>query len=84
MRVICAVLDSAVQAFGTPFFVQADGHALRSFIDEVNRQAPDNTLFGHPEDYTLYHLGEFNEEDGAFISDKRVLARGKDVKREAP
>lgn len=80
IRKVCAVFDSAVQTFGQPFFVPAVGAATRSFSDEVNRKAADNALAAHPEDYTLYELGEFDDVTGEFHSEgKRVLARGKDV-----
>jgi len=81
-RYVCAVFDSAVQAFGQPFFVPALGAAIRSFTDEVNRAAPDNALHSHPEDYTLHALGTFEDETGTFeVSEdsRRVLTRGKDV-----
>lgn len=81
-RYVCAVFDSAVQAFGQPFFVPAIGAALRSFTDEVNRKSADNALSQHPEDYTLHALGTFDDETGEFAvseDSRRVLARGKDV-----
>ena len=81
-RYVCAVFDSAVQAFGQPFFVPALGAALRSFSDEVNRKASDNALSQHPEDYTLHALGQFDDETGEFTcsdDSRRVLSRGKDV-----
>lgn len=81
-RYVCAVFDSAVMAFGQPFFVPALGAAIRSFTDEVNRKAPDNSLSAHPEDYVLNALGTFDDEMGVFeVSEdsRRVLCRGKDV-----
>jgi hypothetical protein len=81
-RYVCAVFDSAVMAYGQPFFVPAIGAALRSFTDEVNRKASDNALSQHPEDYTLHVLATFDDETGRFDSDAdtfRVLARGKDI-----
>lgn len=78
-RIVCAVLDSAVQGFGQPFFVAATGQATRSFGDEINRKEQGNALAAHPDDYTLYQLGMFDEETGEFTNDKRVLARGKDL-----
>lgn len=81
-RYVCAVFDSAVMAYGQPFFVPAIGAALRSFTDEVNRKAQDNALNQHPDDYTLHVLATFDDETGRFDSDSdtfRVLARGKDI-----
>ena len=51
--VVVAVRDRAIDAFGRPFFVPTIGVALRSFHDEMNRQAPDNAMAAHPEDYDL-------------------------------
>lgn len=60
--VICAVRDSAVQAFGRPFVVQARGQAIRSFQDECKNESSD--IAKHPSDYDLYVIGEFNDENG--------------------
>lgn len=80
--VVVCVYDSAVAAYGRPFFVPSVGAAIRSFGDEVNRSAPDNTMFAHPDDYVLWYLGDFDEETGLFGGEAaRVLTRGKDVKQ---
>lgn len=78
--VICAVRDRAIDAFGTPFFVQSIGMAVRSFTDELNRKAPDNQLSNHPEDFDLYHLGYYEGDTGKFVcDDPRMVAVGKDL-----
>lgn len=79
IRSVCAVFDSAIQAYGQPFFVPARGAALRSFTDEVNRSAQDNQLFLHPEDFVLYELATFDDEKGTFLNGLEVICRGKDV-----
>lgn len=61
---ICSVLDAKADMFGRPFFVQTTAVGLRSFNDEVNRNAPDNPFFTHPEDYALYELGIFDDQTG--------------------
>lgn len=65
---IFTVKDLAVGAFGRPMFMQSKGQALRSFSDEVNRPADDNQMFKHPEDFSLFYLGEWDEESGYFSS----------------
>lgn len=78
-QIVCSVFDSAAQVFGRPFFVVAKGQAIRSFSDEVQRQAPDNELARHPDDFTLYQLAEFDDAFGAFVPvPPEVLIRGKD------
>lgn len=78
-KCMCSVYDSALQAYATPFMVPSTAYAVRSFSDEVNRQAPDNNLAIHPEDYTLYLLAYFDEDEGVFQAAHQVLVRGKDV-----
>lgn len=77
---IVVVRDRAIDSFGTPFFVQALGQAVRSFTDEVNRA--DSELGRHSEDYDLYEIGEFDSDTGAVNSMERprMIAVGKDVK----
>lgn len=81
-QVVVAVFDLAVQAFGRPIFAPTIPAAARMFRDEVNREAADNPLNKHPEDYILWYLATFYEESGTFEPDsdgKRVIARAKDV-----
>lgn len=76
---VCAVKDSAADAFGRPFFVPTIGLAMRSFIDEVNnRESPFNA---HPDDYTLYEIGDFDDNSGALVSleTPRQVMRGKEA-----
>lgn len=61
---IFAVRDTAVESFMQPMFLQSEGAVRRSFADEVNRSAPDNVMFHHPEHFQLYYLGEYDNEFG--------------------
>lgn len=82
MRIeIVAIYDSASQMFGRPFFVQVTGMAVRSFGDEVKRADAQNDLYKHPEDFSLYHLGTFDDSIGSFVlpSAPVLLVRGKDL-----
>lgn len=76
---ICAIYDTASQLFGRPFFVAATGQATRSFRDEINK--PDTEFGRHPDDYSLYHFGTFDDNDGSWNlhSHPVLLVRGKDV-----
>jgi hypothetical protein len=59
---IYAVYDSAVNAYMRPFTMQADGQALRGFTDEAcNAESP---VGQHPEDYSLFRIGEYDERNG--------------------
>lgn len=78
---ICSVHDSKMEEYGQPFFVAALGLAVRSFGDECKRVDANNNMSKHPEDFTLYHLGEFDSESGDFSSQApRIIAQGRDYK----
>lgn len=64
---IFSVYDNAVGVFGRPMFMRSQGEAVRVFTDEVNRAADDNMLNKHPNDYTLYSVGEWNDDDSALL-----------------
>lgn len=59
-----SVHDSKVEAFITPFFDLTKGSAIRSFSDACNQE--DNMFRKHAEDYTLFHVGRFDQELGVF------------------
>lgn len=78
---VFAVRDSAVQAFGTPFFSPAIGAAVRSFGDEV-QSGRDSELVRHPEHFTLCHVGLFDTDSGILtpLEAPREVAFGRDFK----
>lgn len=79
---IVAVRDRAADVFAQPVFVGSLGAAMRSFGDEINRKVEGNALASHPEDYDLYHLGEYDDTDGSFSTHQpRQIAIGKDLVR---
>ncbi|QXP07903.1 MAG: nonstructural protein [Arizlama microvirus] len=79
---LCTVKDRAADAYGRPMFVPSTGIAIRSFSDEINRQAEDNQMYNHSDDFDLYELGEFDDNTGLFsLHDQpKLLTLGKQVK----
>jgi hypothetical protein len=79
---VVAVFDRALMAFGRPVFVAASGAAIRSFQNEINRDAPDNELSQHPEDFELFLLGTFDDASGKFVDQEPAiqLAIGKQLR----
>lgn len=79
---VVAVLDQGAGAFMRPFFARAVGEAVRSFQDEVNRKSDDAMIAHHPEDFSLYLVGTFNDEDGLLspCSPPKLLQRASDLK----
>lgn len=61
-----AFFDSKAAFFSNPYFDQREASAVRAFSDAVNDCSnPNNMLNKHPEDYSLFYLGEFDNETGA-------------------
>lgn len=60
----CAVYDQALQSFSRPMFVPTVAVSTRHFSDECKRVADDNPLRNHPGDFSLYHVGYFDEDSG--------------------
>jgi len=57
-----SVFDQKALAYLPPFFMPEVGMATRAFTDMVNDTAH---MFGkHPEDFTLFELGMFDDNKG--------------------
>lgn len=77
-HVVVSVFDAATELYGRPVFVSAVGVAVRSFGDEVNRGEGD--VGKHPEDFSLFQLGEFDDATGHFSGRVMLLARAENLK----
>lgn len=63
-----SVFDAKAQYFGAPFSDMEDGSAVRNFADAVNDGSnPNNMWHKHPEDFSLFFLGEFDNSSGELI-----------------
>lgn len=63
---VFAVRDVKLGAYNVPMFAKTVGLMQRSFEDEVNRKDDNNLMARHPEDYWLFHLGSYDDENGQF------------------
>lgn len=75
-----AIKDAALDTFLRPFAANTSQQAARLFQDEINN--PQGDMFKHPDDYTLYNLGDWTDETGAFNTHSQpiLILRGKDCK----
>lgn len=71
---IFSVYDSKVEAYMTPFFMKSKGEAVRSFADAANDSS--TYVSKHPGDYTLFDLGEFDEETATFNLSSTPISLG--------
>lgn len=61
---VYTIYDSKVKAYMQPFMAQTNGQALRMFADTVQ---DDKTVINkHPEDYTLFALGSYDDQTGKY------------------
>lgn len=63
---VYAVRDEVACLYKYDFRRQRHGEAIRFFSDGV--QMKDTEIGRHPADFSLYHLGTFNDETGRFES----------------
>lgn len=80
---VFTILDVKGEAYSRPFFDQATGSAVRSFIDEVNSTNANSAVAAHPEDYTLFEIAEFDQVSAQLTvyEAKKSLGCGVDFKR---
>lgn len=78
---VIAIKDRALDAYMRPFYAQTIGQAIRMFQDEIKR--PDGEMAKHPDDYDLYHLGTWDDQDGTTTQQTpKQIAIGKHFKPE--
>lgn len=66
-----SVYDSKLTVFDRPWFAMRDEAALRAFADAINDgTGPGASWAKHPEDYSLFFVGEFDDETGDLIPSK--------------
>jgi hypothetical protein len=59
---VYSIYDEKVKTFANPFYKPTNPSAIRDFTDLAKDQ---NTTIGrHPEDYTLYQIGEYDDQTG--------------------
>lgn len=69
-----AVYDAKIGAHMQPFFMDTNAAAIRAFIDLAQDQR--TMIAKHPEDFTLMHLGSYDEETGTFENNKTPESLG--------
>lgn len=74
---VFSVYDEKAQAFLPPFILPKVAQAKRIFSDCIN--SDDHQFGNHPDDYTLFRLGTFNDEDGQFLLERAKQSLGNGV-----
>jgi len=61
-----SIFDTAAGVYSPPFFQITKGLAIRIFTDTAKDQK--NSIGLHPNDYTLFSIGTFDDNTGLFTS----------------
>lgn len=73
---IVAIRDIKTNSYFTPQYVKSVGGYLRQVGDEINTPQQPNTLAHtmatHPEDFEIYQLGTWNDEDARYLVDEQT------------
>lgn len=89
--VMFSMFDAAAAAFLPPVFLRTEAVMLQSLRD-LPKKEPQHPLVQHPEQYTVFVLGEFEDSDGslkvrppeAVINLKVLFSQGELELRERP
>lgn len=84
MKLVIAIRDTKTEMFGQPQFVKTKGEAIRMAQQAINgNQDRDNALASYPEDFTLYAIGEYDDDRGAIKGYElpELIAHLKDLKQ---
>jgi hypothetical protein len=71
---IYSIFDSAAKAYAPPFFLHNDGLAVRGFQDNVNN--PESQAFRNPDQFTLFHIGTYDDITGVIESAEVIRSMG--------
>lgn len=71
---IMSVFDSKAAAFLDPFYTNTVAIGIRSF--EAAANDPSHEFTRHPDDYTLFELGQFCQSNAEFILHPAPISHG--------
>lgn len=71
---VFTVYDSKAEAYLQPFFMNSIGEAVRGFGDAS--EDPKTQFYAHPADFTLFLIGEYDEQNGILINNDANTSLG--------
>lgn len=69
-----AIYDGKGEFYTPPLAFKTTGEAIRAFSDTVNERG--HQMNRHPEDYTLFQIGTYDDAKGFLIADDANTALG--------
>jgi len=68
---VYSVFDIKANAFMPPFYMHNNAIAIRAFTDSV--KGKEHAFALNPEDYTLFKLGTWDDNQGEFVNESEAL-----------
>lgn len=72
-----SIRDGAVGAFQPPFCMRSNAEAVRMFTDLCNN--PEQMMNKYPEDYELWLVGDFDDNNGDMVVVKEKVITALDL-----
>jgi hypothetical protein len=66
-----SIYDVKAEAFFPPFYTETEGLALRMIMETLSD--PNSNLSKYPADFTLFYLGEFDDNTAEITYDKKPM-----------
>lgn len=65
---IYVIYDKKAEQWMTPFMSRTHGTVFRELQSSVTNAPSDNVMKSHPGDFSVYHVGNFNEHEGVLTA----------------
>jgi len=77
------IFDTAAGTYQRPFFMKSDQEAIRTFGDLAKMD--DHPVGQHPEDYSLFRVGVFDDNNAKFqLEDRECLVHALETLGQGP
>lgn len=77
-KILLATYDKATEMYNDPFFALTLSQSTREFSDVLKN--PEHPMAQHPEDYSLFQLGTFNNSTGVLeVQEPKCVARAHEL-----
>jgi len=77
IHLVFTVYDTKAELYLPPFYNQTKGQAVRAFQDTTNTK--DHQFNRHPEDFTLFYLGTYDDCTTHMEMEKTPISLGKAI-----
>lgn len=74
---IFTIFDSKAEAYLPPFFMKTKGEAIRAWTSTI--QDPNTQFSKYPADYTLFEIGEYDDQMASLTQHKNLVSLGNGI-----